>query len=120
MADYDAFDLGAVTLQRGLTLPKAHLAYKTYGKLAADKLNVIVYPTASYGAQHSDIDWLIGPGRVLDPDRNGSSSSRTSSATAFRRRRAICPSPTVSDAIPSSPTGTMCTPRSAFFAKFSA
>lgn len=69
MADYDIFDLGTLTLQRGLTLPKAHLAYKTYGTLAADKANVILYPT-SYGAHHSDIDWLIGAGRVLDPERH--------------------------------------------------
>ncbi|HEX4892336.1 MAG TPA: alpha/beta fold hydrolase, partial [Hyphomicrobiaceae bacterium] len=68
MADYEMFELGPLPLQRGLTLPKAHLAYKTYGTLAADKSNVILYPT-SYGAHHSDVDWLIGPGRVLDPDR---------------------------------------------------
>lgn len=68
MADYETFDLGTPVLQRGLTLPKAHLAYKTYGTLAPDKSNVILYPT-SYGAHHSDIDWLIGPGRVLDPSR---------------------------------------------------
>ena len=30
--------------------------------------NVIVYPT-SYGAQHPDLEWLIGPGKVLDPER---------------------------------------------------
>ncbi len=68
MADYETFDLGTLVLQRGLTLPKAHLAYKTYGTLAPDKSNVILYPT-SYGAHHSDIDWLIGSGRVLDPSR---------------------------------------------------
>lgn len=68
MADYDTFDLGTLVLQRGLTLPKAHLAYKTYGTLAPDKSNVILYPT-SYGAHHTDIDWLIGAGRVLDPSR---------------------------------------------------
>ena len=68
MADYDVFDLGAVTLQCGLTLPKTQLAYKTYGELLPDKSNVILYPT-SYGAHHSDIDWLIGPDHVLDPQR---------------------------------------------------
>ena len=68
MADYETFDLGPLTLQRGLTLPKAHLAYKTYGRLAPDKWNLILYPT-SYAAHHTDIDWLIGPGRVLDPER---------------------------------------------------
>ena len=92
MADYDIFDLGPLTLQRGLTLPKAHLAYKTYGRLAADKSNLILYPT-SYGAHHTDIDWLIGPGRVLDPERyfivipnqfgNGLSTSPSNLAEPF-------------------------------------
>jgi homoserine O-acetyltransferase/O-succinyltransferase len=51
-----------------------------------------LYPT-SYGAQHTDIDWLIGPGRVLDPDRyfiiipnqlgNGLSSSPSNLAEPF-------------------------------------
>ncbi len=68
MADYETFDLGPLTLQRGLTLPRAHLAYKTYGGLAPDKSNVILYPT-SYGAHHTDIEWLIGPGRILDSER---------------------------------------------------
>ncbi|QCK85010.1 alpha/beta fold hydrolase [Phreatobacter aquaticus] len=68
MADFETFDLGPLVLQRGLTLPKAHLAYKTYGTLNADKSNVILYPT-SYGAHHSDIDWLIGRDGILDPDR---------------------------------------------------
>ena len=68
MADYESFDLGPLVLQRGLTLPKAHLAYKTYGTLAPDKSNVILYPT-SYGAHHTDIDWLIGRDRVLDAER---------------------------------------------------
>ncbi|MGE0700862.1 MAG: alpha/beta fold hydrolase [Hyphomicrobiaceae bacterium] len=68
MADYETFDLGTFALQRGLTLPKAHLAFKTYGTLAPDKSNAVLYPT-SYGAHHTDIDWLIGPGRVLDPSR---------------------------------------------------
>lgn len=65
---FDVFDLGATALQCGLTLPDAHIAYKTYGRLADDRSNVILYPT-SYGAHHTDIDWLIGPDRVLDPDR---------------------------------------------------
>jgi homoserine O-acetyltransferase/O-succinyltransferase len=68
MQDFETFDLGPLTLQRGLTLPNAHLAYKTYGQLNAEKSNVILYPT-SYAAHHTDIDWLIGPDRVLDPTR---------------------------------------------------
>ncbi len=46
----------------------ARLVYRTYGELAADRSNVILYPT-SFGAHHSDIDWLIGEGRILDPSR---------------------------------------------------
>ncbi len=96
MSDYEIFDLGPLVLQRGLTLPKAHLAYKTYGTLAPDKGNVILYPT-SYGAHHTDIDWLIGRGRVLDPDRyfivipnqlgNGLSTSPSNLAEPFGRGR---------------------------------
>jgi len=65
---YDVFTLPNFRLQCGLTLPTARLAYKTYGTLNADRSNVILYPT-SYAAQHTDIDWLIGPERVLDPSR---------------------------------------------------
>lgn len=68
MADHDIFELRSFALQRGLTLPLARLAYKTYGTLNAARSNAVLYPT-SYGAHHSDIDWLIGPGRVLDPER---------------------------------------------------
>ncbi|MEM6886652.1 MAG: alpha/beta fold hydrolase [Pseudomonadota bacterium] len=65
-SDFDLFNIDNFRLQRGITLPNATVAFKTYGKLAADKSNVILYPT-SYGAQHHDTEWLIGPGRVLDP-----------------------------------------------------
>ncbi len=64
----DVFECGAVRLQSGMTLPGAKIVYRTYGTLAAARDNVIVYPT-SYGAQHSDIEWLIGPGRALDPTK---------------------------------------------------
>lgn len=97
MQDFETFDLGPLTLQRGITLPVAHLAYKTYGRLADDKSNVILYPT-SYGAQHSDIDWLIGKARVLDPERhfiiipnqlgNGLSSSPSNLPEPFALGRA--------------------------------
>ncbi len=67
-SDFQQFPLTDFRLQCGLVWPKAHLAYKTYGKLNADRSNVILYPT-SYGAQHMDIDWLIGHDRILDPTR---------------------------------------------------
>lgn len=64
--DYNIFDLGDVTLQSGVTLPSAFLAYKTYGKLNDKKDNAIVYPTA-FGDQHFQNEWLIGNGMALDP-----------------------------------------------------
>ena len=68
MNDYKVFELGNLALQGGITLPGAQLTYQTYGKLAADKANAVLYPT-SYGAHHMDIEWLIGPGQILDSDK---------------------------------------------------
>ncbi|MGP1382415.1 MAG: alpha/beta fold hydrolase [Thainema sp.] len=53
-------------LQCGVTLPQVRVVYQTYGELNCDRTNVILYPT-SYGAQHTDIDWLIQPDGILDP-----------------------------------------------------
>ena len=61
------YDAGITKLQSGMRL-HAQLSWKTHGTLAADKSNVIVYPT-SYGAQHPDLEWLIGPDKILDPAR---------------------------------------------------
>ena len=94
--DYEIFEIENFSLQRGITVPRAELAYKTYGKLAQDKSNVILYPT-SYGAQHHDTEWLIGPARVLDPTDwfivipnmfgNGLSTSPSTMAPPFGRDR---------------------------------
>ena len=62
--DYQIYDLGNLTLQRGATLRDCKLAYKTFGQLNAAKDNVIVYPTW-YSGQHYDNEWLIGPGMAL-------------------------------------------------------
>ena len=62
------FECGDVLLQRGGTLRNARVAYKTFGRLNAQRDNVIVYPT-SYGAQHTDIEWLVSPEHCLDPNR---------------------------------------------------
>lgn len=63
-----AFTLKDFELQCGVTLPEATVVYETYGELNADHSNAVLYPT-SYGADHSTIDWLIAPGRILDPSR---------------------------------------------------
>jgi homoserine acetyltransferase len=85
--DYQIFELGDVPLQSGLTLRNALVAYKTYGRFDGARSNVIVYPT-SYGAQHYDTEWLIRPGRALDPERY-SSSFRICSGMACLPRRAM-------------------------------
>ncbi len=64
----EVFELHDFRLDLGETLPTARVAYKTYGELNATKSNAILYPT-SYAAQHPDIEWLIGPDRILDPSR---------------------------------------------------
>ena len=43
--NYDKFELGDVTLLSGEVLSSAFLVYKTYGKLDANKSNVVVLPT---------------------------------------------------------------------------
>jgi homoserine O-acetyltransferase/O-succinyltransferase len=62
------FDAGDITLQSGARLTGARLSWKAHGILSPERDNVIVYPT-SYGAQHPDLEWLIGPDGVLDPTR---------------------------------------------------
>ena len=66
--DHAVWDAGRVTLQCGITLPQARLAYKTHGHLSAAKDNVIVYPSR-YAGTHADQEFLIGPGKALDPEK---------------------------------------------------
>ena len=62
------FDLGDLPLRKGGTLPAARIVWRAHGALSPARDNVVVYPT-SYGAQHPDLEWLIGPDGVLDPTR---------------------------------------------------
>lgn len=68
MSDGAAFELRSFALQSGDVLRDAKLVYRTYGTLAADRRNVVLYPT-SFGAHHTDIDWLVRPDGILDPRR---------------------------------------------------
>ena len=63
-----AFVLGDLNLQSGAVLADARLSWKAHGTLTSARDNVVLYPT-SYGAQHPDLEWLIGPEGVLDPTR---------------------------------------------------
>ncbi len=96
MADHQIFELGDVVLQSGQTIRGAKLAYKTYGKLNDAKDNVIVYP-CWYSGTHLDNEWLIGPGKALDPETyfivvpnmfgNGLSSSPSNTPTPYNGPR---------------------------------
>ena len=66
MSEPKVFALGDFALQGGMTLKNAQIVYQTYGTLSGAADNVILYPT-SYGAHHTDIEWLIGPDGILDP-----------------------------------------------------
>lgn len=104
--DYKIFEAGNVVLQSGLTYRGAKLAYKTFGRLSADKSNVIVHPT-SFGAQHYDAEWAIREGGPLDPSKyfivipnlfgNGLSSSPSNTPSPFDRGR--YPNFTLTDAV---------------------
>ncbi|EDX84216.1 hydrolase, alpha/beta fold family, putative [Synechococcus sp. PCC 7335] len=63
-----SFVLEDFELQCGLNLPNARLVYQTYGVLNSAHSNAVLYPT-SYGAQHTDVDWLVRPGGILDPTK---------------------------------------------------
>jgi homoserine O-acetyltransferase len=62
------FTIENFPLQCGTVLPQAQLVYQTYGQLNRDRCNAILYPT-SYGATHLDIEWLIRPNGILDPEQ---------------------------------------------------
>jgi homoserine O-acetyltransferase/O-succinyltransferase len=95
-APYDVHEIPDFTLECGVTLRPARVAYQTYGTLAEDRSNAIVYPTW-YSGRHWDNEWLIGEGMALDPERwfiivpnmlgNGLSSSPSNTAPPHDRAR---------------------------------
>ncbi|MBC7499334.1 MAG: alpha/beta fold hydrolase [Herminiimonas sp.] len=95
MTTHFEFNAGNVLLQSGITFRNAMLAYQTYGTLNADKSNVILYMT-SFSAHHTDMEWMVGPGKALDTDQyfviipnlfgNGLSSSPSNADEPFTGR----------------------------------
>jgi homoserine O-acetyltransferase/O-succinyltransferase len=73
---YEYLTLTDFPLQCGVVLPEIRLVYQVYGNYNADSFacakgdhsNVILYPT-SYGAQHPDLEWLIRPDGILNPEK---------------------------------------------------
>ena len=66
--DHEIFELDDVTLQSGVTLPAAKLAYKTWGTLNARGDNVIVMPTF-YTGTHVRNEGYLKAVPALDPAR---------------------------------------------------
>jgi homoserine O-acetyltransferase/O-succinyltransferase len=62
------FELGTIALESGARLPNARLAYVTHGALNADKSNAVLLPSF-YAGDHHGYDFLIGPGKALDPSK---------------------------------------------------
>jgi homoserine O-acetyltransferase/O-succinyltransferase len=82
--------------ESGVTLPEAKIVYGTYGQLNADGSNAVLLPS-HYMAKMHGYDWLIGPGKALDPTHqfliatelfgNGRSSSPSNTPEPFHGPR---------------------------------
>lgn len=72
MADWSTesglFALGDMVVEKGGVVRDAHLGWESHGRLNEARDNLVIYPS-SYGAQHGDMAWLIGPDKILDPTR---------------------------------------------------
>jgi homoserine O-acetyltransferase len=54
--------------ESGVVLPKARVVYGTYGHLNAAGDNAVLLPS-HYMAEMHGYEWLIGPGKALDPNK---------------------------------------------------
>src|SRR5437763_17175249 len=62
------FRLGDFYAEKGGLIRDAVLGWERHGQLSPARDNLVLYPS-SYGAQHGDMAWLIGPAGILDPAR---------------------------------------------------
>ncbi len=90
--DRRAFVISDFRLENGSVLPRATVMYATWGTLNASHDNVVLLPS-HYMADARGYNWLIGPGKALDPARhflvatelfgNGKSSSPSNTPAPF-------------------------------------
>ena len=90
---HQAFALGDLKLESGESIRDFSISYVTHGTLNANKSNAVLMVT-SIGGNHHRIDYLIGPGKALDPAKyfiictdaigNGLSTSPSNSAVQPR------------------------------------
>jgi homoserine O-acetyltransferase len=86
------FVIPSFTTESGAILPQTRIVYGTYGALNAARDNAIVLPS-HYMADLHGYEWLIGPGKALDPTKwflitteefgNGRSSSPSNTPPPF-------------------------------------
>ena len=69
MAKHQIFSLGDFSLECGLVLRKAQLAYQVYGKLNSRKTNAILL-CSWYSGDHTGYEFLIKKGRCFDPTKH--------------------------------------------------
>ena len=87
-----SIDISDFQFENGTVLPRATVMYATWGTLNANRDNVVLLPS-HYMADSSGYEWLIGPGKALDPERqflvatelfgNGNSSSPSNTPAPF-------------------------------------
>src|SRR4051812_24581903 len=65
---HQLYPLGELKLESGEAIRDFSISYVTHGKLNEKKSNAVLMVTA-LGGNHHRIDYLIGPGRALDPAR---------------------------------------------------
>jgi len=65
---HQSFAEGDFKLESGETIRDFSISYVTHGTLNADKSNAILMVTA-IGGNHHRLDFMIGPGKALDPDK---------------------------------------------------
>src|SRR5712664_4517005 len=63
---HQAHCIGDLKLESGEAIKDFCISYVTHGRLNANKSNAVLMVTA-IGGNHHRIDYLIGPGRALDP-----------------------------------------------------
>lgn len=61
-------NLGDFRLESGATIHDCRVAYRTFGKLDADKSNAVLFPTW-FGGTTEDLVSLIGPGKLIDSSK---------------------------------------------------
>jgi homoserine O-acetyltransferase len=88
----DTFVIRDFKTEKGAVLPEARIAFTTYGKLNQARDNAVLLPSHFMAGGHG-YEWLIGPGKALNPDElfliatemfgNGNSSSPSNTKAPF-------------------------------------